>query len=116
SVAPGERSSGMLRINTDAREGLDGYWTKSFPVKGGQHYRFRALRKLENVPSPRRSAVVRLLWQDDNGKAVPTDEHTVGNDVLPNFKRMAEADHPVDKNTDAHGWTEVAGVYRAPSK
>jgi predicted amidohydrolase len=112
----GEDGSGVLAISTDAREGLDGYWTKSFPVKGGQHYRFSAMRKLENVPSPRRSAVVRLLWRDDKGNAVPTDEHTVGNDVLPGFKRMAEADHPLDKTTDAHGWTEVAGVYRAPSK
>ena len=68
------KASAILTIQTDGREGLDGYWTKTFPVKGGQHYRFSALRKLENVPSPRRSAVVRLLWQDDKGNSVPTDE------------------------------------------
>jgi len=107
---------GMLVIKTDGREGLDGSWTKTFPVKARQHYRFRAMRKLENVASPRRSAVVRLLWQDDKGRSVPTDEKTVSNDVLPGFTRMAEAEHPLDKSTDAHGWMEVAGVYRAPSK
>ncbi len=112
----GAEGIGTLVIQTDQREGLDGYWTKTFPVQGGQHYRFSALRKLHNVESPRRSAVVRLLWQDDNGRSVPTDEATVGNDVLPGFARIAEADHPLDRTTDAHGWTEVAGVYRAPPK
>ncbi|MGI8604250.1 MAG: carbon-nitrogen hydrolase family protein [Verrucomicrobiales bacterium] len=106
----------VLVIKTDGREGLDGYWRKTFPVKGGRHYRFSAMRKLENVPSPRRSAVVRLLWHDETGGSVATDGTTVSNDVLPGYKRMAEADHPLDKSTDAHGWTEVAGVYRAPPK
>ena len=112
----GAKDAGVLVIKTDAREGLDGYWTKTFPVTGGQHYRFGVMRKLENVPAPRRSALVRLLWQDAKGNSVPTDEQTVGNDVLPGFKRMAEADHPLDRGTDAHGWTEVAGIYRAPTK
>jgi predicted amidohydrolase len=118
SIIPkkGSDEVGVLMIQTDAREGLDGFWRKTFPVKGGQHYRFSAMRKLENVQSPRRSAVVRLVWHDDKGNPVPTDERTVGDDVLPGFKRMAEADHPADGRTDSHGWTEVAGVYRAPSK
>jgi predicted amidohydrolase len=118
SVAPKKdgEGSGVLVIQTDGREGLDGYWTKTFPVKGGQHYRFSALRKLQNVESPRRSALVRLLWQDEKGRSVPTDEKTVGNDVLPGFTRTAEADHPLDKATDAHGWTEVSGIFRAPTK
>ena len=109
-------SVGILVIKTDEREGLDGYWKKSFPVKGGEYYRFSAMRKLDNVSAPRRSAVVRVLWHDDKGRSVPTDETTVGNDVLPGYTRMAEAEHPLDRNTDAHGWTEVEGVYRAPSK
>jgi predicted amidohydrolase len=112
----GGEGAGILVIKTDSREGLDGSWTKTFPVKGGQHYRFSTMRKLENVPSPRRSAVVRLLWQDDKGRSIPTDETTVSNDVLPGYTRMAEAEHPLDKSTDAHGWTEVASVYRASSK
>lgn len=112
STAPGYR----LIIETDAREGLDGFWTKTFPVKGGQHYRFSAQRLAHKVPNPRRSAVVRLLWQDDKGRAVPTDEKTVSDDVLPGFTRMAEAEHPNDEEVLASGWTRVAAVYRAPAK
>jgi len=112
----GADGQGGFVIQANGREGLDGYWTKSFPVKGSQYYHFSVLRKLKNVESPRRSAVVRLIWQDDKGRSVPTDEKTVGNDVLPGFTRMAEADHPADKGTDARGWTEVTGVYHAPSK
>ena len=29
---------------------------------------------------------------------------------------QAEAEHPIDRATDARGWTEVSGVYFAPSK
>jgi predicted amidohydrolase len=112
----GADGKGSFLIRTDAREGLDGYWTKTFPVQGGQHYRFSALRKLKNVSSPRRSVVVRLLWQDEKGRSVPTDETTVGNEVLSGFTRMAEAEHPADQTTDVDGWTEVAALYRAPAK
>jgi predicted amidohydrolase len=112
----GADGKGSLIIRADVREGLDGYWTKTFPLKGGQHYRFTALRKLQNVSSPRRSAVVRIVWQDDKGRSVPTDERTVSSDVLPGFNRTAEPDFPVDKGTDSRGWTEVSGTYRAPSK
>ncbi len=112
----GPATDGILVIRTDSREGLDGSWTKMFPVKGGKHYRFTALRKLENVPSPRRSAPVRLLWQDEKGRAVPTDEATVSRDILPGYTRMAEADHPRDQSVDSNGWTEVTGVYRAPAR
>jgi len=111
----GSDGHGSFAIQADAREGLDGYWTKTFPVKGGQYYRFRALRKTEHVASPRRSAVARLLWQDDAGKSVPTEEQVV-TDVLPGFARTAEPEYPADKAPGAHGWTEVAGVYRAPAK
>jgi len=51
-------------IRADDREGLDGHWSKTFPVKGGQCYRFSASRRLDNVASPRRSALVRILWRD----------------------------------------------------
>src|SRR5437588_9419765 len=61
----GRRGHGALLIQHDAREGLDGSWTKTFPVKGGHYYHFEAFRKAENVAVPRRSAMIRLLWQDD---------------------------------------------------
>lgn len=111
----GPNKRGSFVIQADAREGLDGYWTRQFRVQGGQHYRFHVARRAENVPSPRRSAVVRLLWQDDAGKSVTTDEPVVST-VLPGFARTAEPEFPADISTDTNGWTTVSGVYRAPSK
>jgi len=111
----GQEGKPRLIIQADSREGLDGYWTKSLPVTGGQYHRFHAQRKVENVASPRRSAMVRLVWQDDAGKSVLTDE-PVMSDVLPGFTPTAEPEYPLDGVTDAGGWTEVSGVYRAPSK
>ena len=36
----GRDDHGAWIIAADAREGLDGFWTRSFPVQGGQYYRF----------------------------------------------------------------------------
>src|SRR6266516_5555282 len=57
----GADGKGTLIIQADAREGLDGYWTRTFAVSGGRVYRFSARRKVEHVTSPRRSVVARLL-------------------------------------------------------
>ncbi len=74
---------------------------------------------------PRRSAIVRLLWRDDQGQSVrrdeaagPTDDPLARyvRDVLPGFTPTAEAEYPTDKGTDPDGWTELADTYRAPSK
>ncbi|MBM3892648.1 MAG: hypothetical protein FJ388_26315, partial [Verrucomicrobia bacterium] len=43
---------GGLVIQADEREGLSGCWTKTFPVQGGRHYRFHALRKATRVAVP----------------------------------------------------------------
>src|SRR5438876_165404 len=51
ATAGGER----LIIRAENREGLDGHWTKRFPVQGGHYYQFRAVRRIRNVPTPRRS-------------------------------------------------------------
>ena len=69
--AGGRDGKGIFRITADKREGLDGFWTRTYPITGGRSYRFQALRKATNVAVPRRSAVVRILWQDDAGKKVP---------------------------------------------
>jgi predicted amidohydrolase len=111
----GRSGKGAFVITADAREGLDGSWTKAFPVKGGGYYRFEAFRKASRVASPRRSLLVRLLWQDDAGKKVVRDEPVVTN-FLKGFTPIAEAEHPMDGPTDAGGWTRVADVYRAPLK
>ncbi len=113
--AGGHRGQGRLIIETDQREGLDGYWSKDVPVQGGKHYRFQAFRRLENVASPRRSALVRIVWLDSAGQRVPESRGTVSR-YLNTFIATAEAEHPSDRQTDAAGWTEVSDVYEAPEK
>jgi predicted amidohydrolase len=115
----GRRGQGALIIQHDGRAGLDGYWTRNFPVTGGRFYRFEAFRRSDHVASPRRSALVRLLWQDEKGNKVTQDALSTAasryeTNVLHGFTRWAEAEHPLDKATDAAGWTEVSDVYRAP--
>src|SRR2546429_80584 len=54
----GPKSDGCFVITHDGREGLDGWFSKTFPVTGGKCYRFHAGRQVRNVSAPRRSAVV----------------------------------------------------------
>jgi predicted amidohydrolase len=112
----GPDHAGSFVIECDEREGLHGFWAKTFPIKGGEYYQFSAVRKTENVSMPRRSTLARIIWQDASGKAVATEERTVGNKTLPGYTRMAEPEYPSDAQTDVNGWTKVAGTYRAPSK
>src|SRR5438034_7851488 len=49
-------------IRTDAREGLDGCWRKSFPVTGGKAYRFSVFYQAKSVALPRRSVLAKLDW------------------------------------------------------
>jgi len=111
----GRDGKGSLVIEHDRREGLQGYWVRSFPVEGGAHYRFQAARRVKDVALAQRSAVVRILWRDEKGKDVLLDEKW-DREILKNFPLTAEAEHPVDQETDAVGWTTVGGVYQAPSK
>src|SRR5689334_22993613 len=80
----GVENGSRLLIEADAREGLAGYWMKAFPVEGGRYYAFAAFRKVHNISSARRSAVARLVWQDEKGKSVLTEEKVV-QDVLQGF-------------------------------
>ncbi|MBK9316829.1 MAG: carbon-nitrogen hydrolase family protein [Acidobacteria bacterium] len=111
----GRNKEGCLVITADEREGLDGYWMKTFNVDSGKYYRFFALRKVENVAAPRRSVVARIIWQDDNGKEVVRDTPVV-NSVLKNMDAVAEPEYPTDKTAGADGLTEVSDTYRVPAK
>lgn len=108
-------SGNTLVITHDKREGLDGWFQKSFEVKGGSWQRFSVKRKIHGVDNPRQSCLVRILWQDAAGKMVRIDERPVNSD--PNLPMpTAEPEYPVDAETDATGWTSVRGVYKTPSK
>ncbi|HXX94128.1 MAG TPA: carbon-nitrogen hydrolase family protein [Planctomycetota bacterium] len=111
----GRDAKGCFVIVHDRREGLQGCWTRTFPVEGGKTYRFHAARKIQDVPLPRRSAVARILWKSDQGRSVLLDQ-AWDREVLKNFALTAEAEHPTDKETDPAGWTEVSDTYQAPSK
>ncbi len=113
-AAGGPKRTGSYVITHDGREGLDGWIQKSFPVTGGEWYRFTAVRKLTGVELPRRSALVRVLWQNDAGKMVSA---TVPAEQIAEMGHTptAEPEHPTDGATDANGWTTVHGGYRAPA-
>jgi predicted amidohydrolase len=96
----GPHDIAALVIAADARQGLNGYWRKTFTVTEGAFYRFHALCKTENIAAPRRSAVVEIVWQDATGKTVPTDMGSV------------EAEMPAQHGAGPDGWTEVSDVYR----
>ena len=77
--------------------------------------------------------MVRLLWHDEKGRKVLHDEapgklsRAAGSvampaagvryvtNVLEGMSPVAEAEYPLDKGNDAHGWTEVSDDYRAPA-
>jgi predicted amidohydrolase len=111
----GPAREGSLVIRAGPLEGFDGHWAKTFTVKGGQWYRFHALRRVEHVASPRRSVLVRVLWRDDHNRPVLRDEPGAKS-YAPGVPPVSEPEYPTDGATDAAGWTAVGGTYRAPSK
>src|SRR5437867_2414059 len=94
----GPAGRGSLIIRADGREGVDGHWTKTLPIKGGRYYRFRALRKLENVSSPRRSTLARILWRDEQDRPVRHDEPGAKS-YAPDKAPEAEPEYPHDPAT-----------------
>ncbi len=102
-----------LIIQSENREGTDGFWQKAFPVVGGQWVRFTAKRQVENVGTPRRAAAVRVAWKDAKGRPVKWPEPVMSsyrNGEMP----PAVPEEPTDGPTDDHGWTTVGGHYRVP--
>jgi predicted amidohydrolase len=111
----GGRNDGeRLIVEHDGREGLDGWWTKAFAVSGGRTYRFSCLRRIHQVSSPRRSAVVRVLWRDSANEPVIEDRPLVSN-YVGSWTARAEPDYPADGFTTDEGWTAVAGNFVAPA-
>jgi predicted amidohydrolase len=110
----GPDRAGSFVIRTDEREGLIGHWRKTFPVSGGQHYRFSTQRRVANADG-RRTAAVRIFWRDEKGGPVNHDEPSPAT-YRPGAIPRSEPEFPVDGKADARGWTEVSGVYRVPSQ
>src|SRR5579862_1165494 len=91
----GHRDAWRLIIEADGREGLDGYWSRSFPVRGHEFFEFRAYRRVDSVAVPRRSCLITLTWLDGAGRMV-TDDRPVVSRYTSGGKPIAEVEHPVD--------------------
>jgi predicted amidohydrolase len=105
--------TGAFTITAEDREGQHGWYENGFRVKGGQHYRFYAIRKATGVAVPRKSVYARVLWHDLNGKPVPCDPPEGGPaGSIP----TAQPEYPVDEPSKWPGYVVVTGTYRAPTK
>src|SRR5262249_31974317 len=113
--AGGPDGKGCFVIRADKRDGLAGYWKKSFPVTGGKYYRFAASYRAKGVAVPRRSVLVEMHWRDAQGKRVPLDQPGVTG-YLRGVTAMAETEFPTTRGTDGAGWTEVSDTYQAPAR
>ncbi|MHC4405174.1 MAG: carbon-nitrogen hydrolase family protein, partial [Planctomycetota bacterium] len=109
----GPNRGGSFVIEADDREGLFGWWKKTFDVEGGRTYRFFALWRTRNVELPRRAAVVRVLWRDPQGRPVLREKPTSAS-YRPGERPRAEPEFPADRKVGGQGWTEVSGVFHAP--
>jgi predicted amidohydrolase len=111
----GPTREGAFVIRHDSREGLDGWWTRTFLVEGGSYYRFHVWYQAHDVAIPRRSVVVKLNWRDSHGKPVVLDEPHVTS-YLRDATAMAETEFPAPTGSIGAGWNELSGSYRAPGK
>lgn len=115
SATSGHDNHGAFAISADAREGLHGYWEKTFTVTGDHFYRFEAFQKSARVATPRRSVFARVVWTDEKGGRVEYGEPVTTN-ALGNMKPYSEPEYPLDIEIDAQGWTHVVGLYPAPPR
>jgi len=113
----GPEEKSCLTITADDRDGLDGTWLKTFSIKGGEYYRFSAVRKTVNVVDPTRHAVARITWEDDQGNSVldNMDRAQRVRTTAGEFRERARPEFPMDHETDELGWTEVTGTFRTPN-
>lgn len=110
---------GSFNISME-KEGLLGYWTKTFEVKGDQYYSFTAFKNIHNVEDPARSAFVTIRWEDAEGHSVLLDSSV---DLLasntfeggvPEWARKARMEFPGDQPDKVNGWTKVSCIYKTP--
>jgi predicted amidohydrolase len=117
----GPEKNGSFIIESDQREGLLGRWTKTFPVKGGRHYRFSVYRKYSGAESPvpkRRAGVARVSWRDDKGKPVKHDKPQFASFKTGEKPSNSPASFPeypmVHEDTKTQGWIKMSDIYRVP--
>ena len=109
----GSDGQGSLVLEAAGNEGAHGCWKTTVPVTGGTFYRFSVLRKTAGVELPRRSAYARIEWRDEKGRGVHHDEPGPPVRYTAAANPRAEPEYPIDKTTDARGWTEISDTYRS---
>ncbi len=87
------KTPALLEISSDHREGLAGYWCARHPVEGGTHLEFSVRRSTDNLHLKRRAAVVRVLWLDNQGRAVKRAKPTYSS-YRPGERPRAEPEFP----------------------
>jgi predicted amidohydrolase len=117
----GPDHNGSFIIESDQREGLLGRWTRTFPVRGGKHYRFSVHRKYTGTNSPvpaRRAGVARVLWRDENGNSVKHDKPSFAA-YIPGAQPApapSTPEYPLGIGPPDHmGWQEMSDIYLVPS-
>jgi len=105
-------AAGHLVIEHDARDGLQGFWSREFPVTGGSYYEIKAHRKTAHVASPQRSAFVIIEWRDEKDRRVLDDRQLVTR-FLRKFTPWTPPEYPPER-PGADGWSEFSAVYQAP--
>ena len=110
----GPKRRGSFVIRADAREGLTGCWKKTFAIEGGKHYLFETQYQTKNISTPRRTAVVRILWQDDKGQKVLRDKPTDAS-YRPGERPRAEPEFPRDASVGKGGWSRMSDLYHVPT-
>ncbi len=103
AAAVGDVPFRELGLRAAGRSAIDGAWVRTFAVSGGQYVRFSAWRKTSKVSSARRSAIVKIRWQNAGGHQVRGEDD------------WARPEYPRDQRTTTDGWTEVADTYQVPS-
>jgi hypothetical protein len=96
-VDPSNQSDYFLGLAGKGDEAVDGRWRRRVSVAPGKFYRFTAEYQAQNVETPSRSVLARVVWLDAKGKQVE------------------QAEYPVSAaKISAEGWTSVSAIYRVP--
>ncbi len=110
----GFKNAGRWVITADQQPGRFGWWRKSGPVQGGKFHRFQVALKTKGVETPRRTAVVRILWRNAKGQKVLHDAPTFAS-YRSGSRPRAEPEFPAISDETIGDWQIVGGTYHAPA-
>lgn len=103
----------VLGLSGQGRVTVDGAWTRVFNVEGGSRIRFKVQKRTSAIGSPKRCALVKITWQDADGKSVKAGS-VHGNMVLGK-NEIARPEYPNENDRGGvHEWIEVADDYQVP--